>query len=248
MALTIASSSDDGVTWSDVEVLADPFIVGEGELNHGIELQRGPHRGRWVLPYCKASIDKNNKYAARALAAYSDNGGKNWTQGALTPAYSGEAAITELGNGSVLISFRMEGEHMPSHPHSRGFARSDDGGATWAEIWYANDPGRATGMIDGPSDQGIDRSEKTGAVYFGHPGSLTERANYTIHRSLDEGATFEFVGVIFPAGAGYSDVHVLPGYDGPGDRLGVAFQRCLNDPSREGGGYNMAWASMTILP
>ena len=31
-----------------------------------------------------------------------------------------------------------------------------------------------------------------------------------------------------------------------GDGLGVAFQRCLNDSSREGGGYNMAWASMTI--
>jgi hypothetical protein len=83
--------------------------------------------------------------------------------------------------------------------------------------------------------------------YFGHPGSCCDRANYTIHRSTDEGATFEFVGVIYPAGAGYSDVHVLP-WDGPGDRLGVAFQRCLNDSSREGGGYNMAWASMTILP
>ena len=73
-----------------------------------------------------------------------------------------QAAITELGNGSLLMSFRNEGEHMPSHPHYRGFARSDDGGATWAEVWYANDPGRATGMIDAPSDQGIDRSEKTG--------------------------------------------------------------------------------------
>ena len=135
---------------------------------------------------------------------------------------------------------------MQHHPHNRGFARSDDGGATWAEVWYAND--RDPGLIDAPSDQGIDRSEKTGAVYFGHPGAVDgDRANYTIHRSTDSGATFEFVGVIYPGGAGYSDVHVLP-WDGPGDRLGVAFQRCLNDSSREGGGYNMAWASMTILP
>ena len=246
-ALTMASSTDDGVTWSDVKVLVDPFVVGEGELNHGIELQRGPHRGRWVLPYCKNPTPGQDRYAGHALAAYSDNGGRNWTQGALTPAYSGEAAITELGNGSLLISFRSEGEHMPSHPHNRGFARSDDGGATWAQVWYANDPNRTTGMIDGPSDQGIDRSDKTGAVYFGHPGSCCDRANYTIHRSTDEGATFEFVGVIFPGGAGYSDVHVLP-YDGPGDRLGVAFQRALNESGVEGGGYNMAWASMAILP
>ena len=149
-------------------------------------MQHGPHRGRWVLPYCKGSTTKD-KYAAHTLAVFSDDGGKNWTQGALTPAYAGEAAITELGNGSLLMSFRSEGEHMPSHPHYRGFARSDvsaatatvglarvaatltgdrcceqDGGATWAEVWYANDPGRATGMIDAPSDQGIDRSEKTG--------------------------------------------------------------------------------------
>jgi hypothetical protein len=41
---------------------------------------------------------------------------------------------------------------------------------------------------------------------------------------------------------------VLPGYDGPGDRLGVAFQRTLDESGVEGGGYNMAWASMTILP
>ena len=84
------------------------------------------------------------------------------------------------------------------------------------------------------------------AVYLGHPGASDgDRANYTIHRSTDEGATFEFVGVIYPGGAGYSDVHVLP-YDGPGDRLGVAFQRCLNDSSREGGGYNMAWATIPV--
>jgi hypothetical protein len=129
-ALTMASSTDDGLTWSDVKVLVDPFVVGEGELNHGIELQHGPHRGRWVLPYCKSSTT-GNKYAAHTLAVYSDNNGKNWTQGALTPDYSGEAAITELTNGSLLISFRSEGEHMPSHPHNRGFARSDNGGATW---------------------------------------------------------------------------------------------------------------------
>ena len=174
-------------------MLQDPFngkYASEGGLNHGIELQHGPQRGRFVLPYSEGSRTKN-KYAAHAMAVYSDNGGKNWTIGALLPDYSGEAAIAELKNGSVLISFRNEGEHMPHHPHNRGFARSDTGGATWAEVWYANDPGRSTGMIDAPSDQGIDRSEKTDAVYFGHPGAVTgDRANYTIHRSTDSGATF----------------------------------------------------------
>ena len=52
--------------------------------------------------------------------------------------------------------------------------------------------------------------------------------------------------MIYPKGAGYSAIHVLP-YDGIGNRLGVAFQRMLYDPNLEGGGYNMAWASMTIV-
>ena len=58
--------------------------------------------------------------------------------------------------------------------------------------------------------------------------------------------SWDFVGVIYPKGAGYSAIHVLP-YDGIGNRLGVAFQRMLYDPNLEGGGYNMAWASMTIV-
>eukprot|EP01052_Picozoa_sp_SAG31_P026924 SAG31_NODE_2477_length_5637_cov_10.057241_9_plen_148_part_00 len=131
-------------------MLKDPFVTGEGGLGHGIELQRGPHRGRFVLPYAQASTSRD-KYAAHALTVYSDTHGATWTAGALLPDYSGEAflftyyqvftyyithlltylfncsgeaAITELANGSVLISFRMEGEHMAHHPHNRGFARS----------------------------------------------------------------------------------------------------------------------------
>jgi sialidase-1 len=125
-ALTHSSSQDDGLTWSPAEVLRDPFVVGEGGLDHGIELQHGPHRGRLVLPYSEASQSKD-KYAAHAMAVYSDNAGKNWSVGALLPDYSGEASITELANGSLLISFRSEGEHMTRHPHNRGFARSDTG-------------------------------------------------------------------------------------------------------------------------
>ena len=61
------------------------------------------------------------------------------------------------------------------------------------------------------------------------PPGTGDRANYTIHRSANDGLTWDYVGVIYPKGAGYSDIHVLP-HDGPGDRLGVAFQRTLYDP------------------
>lgn len=239
--LTMSNSTTAGRTWSTPVVLEDPFVVGEGGLGHGIELQRGPHCGRFVLPYAKASSSRD-RYQGHALAVYSDDNAASWSVGGLLPDYSGEASLTELSNGSVLITFRMEGEHMQQHPHVRGFARSDDGCETWNDIYYLDTP-----FIDAPSMQAIDRSEKTGVLYFGHPGSFTDRANYTIHQSTNEGASWDFVGVIYPGGAGYSDVHVLPS-EGPGDRLGVAFQRTINQPGVEGGGYNLAWASMTILP
>ena len=252
-ALTMATSKRDGKSWSEPVVLADPFVLPgngttiEGGLGHGVELQHGPHRGRFVLPYTEGSTTKN-RYAAHALAVYSDEKGAkgSWKAGALLPDYSGEADLTELANGSVLITFRSEGERMPKNEAAkvRGFARSDDGGSSWAEVWYANV--RDPAMLDEPSMQGIDRSEKTGAVYFGHPGAANgDRANYTIHRSTDSGATFKFVGVITNNGSGYSDVRVLP-HDGKGDRLGVAFQRTINEPGVEGGGYDMAFATMTI--
>ena len=50
------------------------------------------------------------------------------------------------------------------------------------------------------------------------------------------------MGVIYPGGAGYSDVHVLPGYDGPSDRLEVVFQRCLM--TRAGKGAATTWPGL----
>ena len=148
------------------------------------------------------------RYAAHAIVIYSDDHGNNWTMGALLPAYTGEPAMAELANGSVLMTFRCE-QGRGSMEHVRGFARSDDGGATWAQIWYLDEC--CPRVIDAPSQQAIDRSTKTGYLYFGHPGEVTgDRANYTIHRSANDGLTWDYVGVIYPKGAGYSDIHVLP--------------------------------------
>ena len=47
-------------------------------------------------------------------------------------------------NGSVLLTARMVGPPYLSKPgklsdRRRGFARSDDGGRTWAEWWFLED-------------------------------------------------------------------------------------------------------------
>ena len=48
------------------------------------------------------------------------------------------------------------------------------------------------------------------------------RANYTILRSLDQGASWEFLQVVFAAGSGYSDMQLLPSATADtGDLIGM---------------------------
>lgn len=86
----------------------------------------------------------------------------------------------------------------------------------------------------------------TGIVYWGHPGAANmSRANYTVHRSLDGGATWHFLRRVYAHGAGYSDIHVLHNKIGEA-YLGALFQRTIYESGAEGGGYNLALASVSL--
>ena len=70
----------------------------------------------------------------RDFILYSDDQGATWTAGQLLPQGWGEAGLTELNNGSLLLSARLSDGYLEMEPPlMRGFARSDDGGETWAE-------------------------------------------------------------------------------------------------------------------
>ena len=64
--------------------------------------------------------------------------------------------------------------------------------------------------------------------------------NYTVSSTLD-GKRWGLVDVVFPGGAGYSDVMAMPN-----GNMGVAFQRTLFESGVEGGGYNIAFASLKL--
>ena len=102
-------------------------------------------------------------------------------------------------------------------------------------------------MYDSPCSDGMVYSEETGATYFGHPHGINgTRTNYTILRSMDEGAHWSILApVVYPGGAGYSSMTLLAN-SGAGDLLGVAFQHTIWDSNLEGGGYNTAFASVLV--
>ena len=79
----------------------------------------------------------------------SDDEGGTWTAGELLPEGWTECQVAELRNGSGLLTARMAGVPWltpgkcppncpPPTDKRRGFARSDDGGESWAETWFVS--------------------------------------------------------------------------------------------------------------
>jgi hypothetical protein len=103
-------------------------------------------------------------------------------------------------------------------------ARSDDGGETIAEMWLVEQD-NVDGLLFGTCSSSLASDPRSGLVYWGHPSAWPpgnrSRANYTISSTLD-GKRWSLVDVVYPGGAGYSDVMALPN-----GNLGVAFQRTL---------------------
>ena len=133
---------------------------------------------------------------------------------------------------------------LPPYPLRRGFARSDDGGETWAQWWWLEDrqPDVYTGTCENSVSSDPAASPDEGRMFYARPGAVNgSRSNYTVHRSYDGGGTWRLQAVVYSHGAGYSDSVVLPN-----GNLGVVFQRCLYNASIEGGGYNLAFAEVPV--
>ena len=66
-----------------------------------------------------------------------------------------------------------------------------------------------------------------------------------VHRSLAGGASLECMDRITAHGSGYSDMNIVPQPDGS-KVLVILFQRTLWEDGIEGGGYNLARATIRL--
>jgi len=113
--------------------------------------------------------------------------------------------------------------------HGRMFARSDDGGANWAQIWSdVNDP--QLGLTSAYCEGSIVGVPDKGMLYFGNPSDHGRRANFSIHSSSDGGLVWESISGIFSGGAAYSDLSITRNGEvafvferGPSDRYPYAY-------------------------
>ena len=162
-------SDDDGKTWSTAaEITAGVkksdwgwYATGPGS---GIQIERGPHKGRLVIP-CDHGTPK--EYWSHVF--YSDDHGKTWTLGGTTqqPAVN-ECQVVELADGTLMLNMRNYNRSQKT----RQVALSDDGGTTWKDQRFSET------LIEPVCQAAIERyrwpdQDKPGVILFSNPASAS---------------------------------------------------------------------------
>ncbi|MGR3932870.1 exo-alpha-sialidase [Streptomyces sp. BRA346] len=218
-------SDDDGATWSTPRDLSPALLppawnswYATGPV-HGIQLKRGPHKGRLLFTVNTESHDGTRITANHAALAYSDDGGRRWKVGAVDSypiARDGtfrqkpsEMTLLERSDGSVYVNGREQDGTDLGH---RDYAISRDGGESFAAP-FRGIPDLSTPMVQGSvlrlRDAGRDGP---GRVLFSAPADPDRRRTMMIRSSWDEARSWEGTDrgkVVTTDWSGYSDMALI---------------------------------------
>lgn len=206
----LAWSDDDGATWTkalDVTrttkraTNATTIASGPGI---GIQLTRGPHRRRLIIPFNEGPYYQWNNFSV-----FSDDRGATWRFGENVPgafvtdakgnrrSQINEVQMVELTDGSVRLNSRQfAGEKV------RKTSVSKDGGMTWspvADVPALRDPSCNASILR----YSFDDDDGKGRVLYSGPDS-TKRDNGAIYLSLDDGTTWPTNRALLPGSFAYS--------------------------------------------
>jgi sialidase-1 len=239
-------SDDEGATWAKpVDITrttkrptrATTIASGPGI---GIQLTRGPHKGRLIIPFNEGPYHQWNNYAV-----FSDDRGRNWKWGQdVSGAFVADAKLgqrsqinevqmVELSDGSVRLNSRQF-----AGAKVRKTSISSDGGETWSpieDVPALRDPSCNASILR----YSFDDAQGRGRILYSGPDS-TQRNNGTIHLSVDDGATWPLKRVLRSGGFAYSVLTRLP--DGtvgclfePDDAKRILFAR-----------FSLAWLEASV--
>jgi len=197
----ILRSSDHGATWSKPEEITAQtklknwtwYATGPGA---GIELRRGDHNGRLVIP-CDHIEAKTRHYYSHVI--FSDDHGLTWQIGGSTPQHRvNECEVAELDDGRLLLNMR----NYDREARTRQQAISKDGGITWTEQRHVLD------LIE-PICQASLRRLRKGVLLFSNPASTTDRKRMTLRASFDQGYTWRWSALLHDGPSAYSCLQAL---------------------------------------
>lgn len=212
-------SDDDGATWTKpreiTAAVKRPLEVTSTAAGPGIGIQlgRGIHAGRILMPFNQGPYGKWKVYAV-----FSDDGGLNWRYGETAPepgkGFANEVQFIELGDGSVMLNARNQ-----NGAKRRKVSVSRDGGATWSPL--QDDVTLVESQCQASLLRHPGGTDPAGDVFlFSNPATQTGRTNGTIRLSRDEGQTWPVARTLYAGGFAYSCLASLP--DGA---VGCLFER-----------------------
>lgn len=185
----LITSDDDGLTWSEPRDLtrqakAPEMTAAVAGPGIGIQLRRGPHSGRLVIPFYKMP---DNPY--QAYTVYSDDHGDTWTRGELNPIGNegapNEHQVVELTDGRIMLNSRRSGPG----PKGRKLSFSEDGGHSWSPL--EDDPALPDQGCQGTIIRYSDPLDgEPNRLLFCNPNDTRKRINGTLRLSHDDGATW----------------------------------------------------------
>jgi sialidase-1 len=202
----VMQSSDDGLTWSE-----SLEITGSAKLEnwtwyatgpcHGIQLKRGPHKGRLLIP-CDHIEAGSKKYYSHTI--YSDDHGITWKLGGSTPQDQvNECTVAELSDGRLMLNMR----NYDRSQKSRRVAFSEDGGESWSNIMA--DPTLIEPICQASLLMVSRAKDKESTLLFLNPADENKRQKMTLRISRDEGSTWEESMELHEGPAAYSDLSLL---------------------------------------
>lgn len=216
----VTHSRDDGRTWSPPrEITKDVklsewgwYATGPG---NGIQLARGPHRGRLVIPCDHRIAAISDKHeSARSHVIYSDDHGQSWKLGGFTEPKMNECAVVELSDGRLLLNMRsFRGNSC------RAVSISKEGGLTWSSP--VDDPALVESACQGSLiAHDIPPNGRPDLFVFSNPAVPRGRNHLTLRVSRDGGRSWPAKRVIYEGMSAYSSLASLP--DGT---IGILFER-----------------------
>ncbi len=225
----VTSSADDGLTWCTPVKISDQvrkahwrwYATGPG---NAIQLIRGKHKGRMLIPANHSDHSDPAKHPYRSHVFWSDDHGQTWQLGGITDERTNESAAVELTDGSVLLSMRSY-----HGKHNRAAAISRDGGATFGSTYL--DDALQTPVCQGSilrctwpgddesNDKGPSKDDGKSRILYSSPAGI-DRTELTVHLSYDEGKTWPIHKLIYEGGSAYSNLVMLP--DG---RIGILYEK-----------------------
>jgi sialidase-1 len=222
----VTSSRDDGRTWAAPRTITGSvkkpgwtwYATGPGV---GIQLVRGPHAGRLVIP-CDHREAVDGKPVMSSHVFFSDDHGQTWSLGGTVDRHTDECQVVELDDGVLLINMRNywgRDGGRPDRGGMRAVARSRDGGATWSPLAFDRT------LIEPVCQASLIAMPRPGRpaerlLVFSNPASTTARRALTVRVSDDGGKNWP---IAIPVEAGPAAYSCLAPLDE--GRVGLLYER-----------------------